>query len=159
MAKIERKYMAHFLNAAKPGEEAVYERLGQDLEEFAPELSAQVETKKNILGQSSVVISGYEKTAAVEPFYAQEGSAVFSRLQEIIDGDLVLDELKADVVDVKLWEGDNTVGYPAVKESVYLEVTSYGGDTTGYQIPFTIHYTGEKVKGKFNLSTKTFTAA
>ena len=45
MAKIERKYMAHFLNAAKPGEEAVYERLGQDLEEFAPELSAQVETK------------------------------------------------------------------------------------------------------------------
>ena len=48
MAKIERKYMAHFLNGAKPGEEAVYERLGQDLEEFAPELSAQVETKKNI---------------------------------------------------------------------------------------------------------------
>ena len=159
MAKIERKYMAHFLNAAKPGEEAVYERLGQDLEEFAPELSAQVETKKNILGQSSVVISGYEKTAAVEPFYAQEGSAVFSRLQEIIDGDLVLDELKADVVDVKLWDENENGEYPAIKETVYLEVTSYGGDTTGYQIPFTIHYTGEKVKGTFNVTTKTFTAA
>ena len=159
MAKIERKYMAHFLNAAKPGEEAVYERLGQDLEEFAPELSAQVETKKNILGQSSVVISGYEKTAAVEPFYAQEGSAVFSRLQEIIDGDLVLDELKADVVDVKLWDENENGEYPAIKETVYLEVTSYGGDTTGYQIPFTIHYTGNKVKGTFNVSTKTFTAA
>ena len=157
MAKIERKYMAHFLNAAKPGEEAVYERLGQDLEEFAPELSAQVETKKNILGQSSVVISGYEKTAAVEPFYAQEGSAVFSRLQEIIDGDLVLDELKADVVDVKLWDENENGEYPAIKETVYLEVTSYGGDTTGYQIPFTVHYTGNKVKGTFNMSTKTFT--
>ena len=35
----------------------------------------------------------------------------------------------------------------------------FGGDTTGYQIPFTIHYTGEKVKGTFNVSTKTFTAA
>ena len=159
MAKIERKYMAHFLNGAKPGEEAVYERLGQDLEEFAPELSAQVETKKNILGQSSVVISGYEKTAAVEPFYAQEGSAVFSRLQEIIDGDLVLDELKADVVDVKLWDENENGEYPAIKETVYLEVTSYGGDTTGYQIPFTIHYTGEKVKGTFNVTTKAFTAA
>ena len=158
MAKIERKYMAHFLNAAKPGEEAVYERLGQDLEEFAPELSAQVETKKNILGQSSVVISGYEKTAAVEPFYAQEGSAVFSRLQEIIDGDLVLDELKADVVDVKMWDENENGEYPAIKETVYLEVTSYGGDTTGYQIPFTIHYTGEKVKGTFNVTTKAFTA-
>ena len=159
MAKIERKYMAHFINGAKAGEEAVYERLGQDLEEFSPEMAAQVETKKNILGESSVLISGYEKTAAVEPFYAQEGSQLFNRLQEIIDGDLVLDALKADVVDVKLWEGDDTGAYPAVKEAVYIEVTSYGGDTTGYQIPFTIHYTGEKVKGKFNLSTKTFTAA
>ena len=158
MAKIERKYMAHFLNGAKPGEEAVYERLGQDLEEFAPELSAQVETKKNILGENSVVISGYEKTAAVEPYYAQSGSALFTRLQEIIDGDLVLDDLKADVVDVKLWDESESGAYPAVKETVYLEITSYGGDTTGYQIPFTLHYTGEKVKGTFNLSTKTFTA-
>ena len=159
MAKIERKYMAHYINAAKSGEEAVFERLGQDLEEFSPELSAQVETKKNILGQSSVLISGYEKTAAVEPFYAQSGSRLFERLQEIIDGDLVLDELKAEVVDVKLWEADETGAYPAVKEAVFLEVTSYGGDTTGYQIPFTIHYTGEKVKGTFNVTTKTFTAA
>lgn len=159
MAKIERKYMAHFLNGAKPGEEAVYERLGQDLEEFAPELSAQVETKKNILGENSVVISGYEKTAAVEPYYAQAGSALFTRLQEIIDGDLVLDDLKADVVDVKLWDENQDGAYPAVKEMVYLEVTSYGGDTTGYQIPFTLHYTGEKVKGTFNVTTKVFTAA
>ena len=123
MAKIERKYMAHFINAAKEGQ-AVYERLGQDLEEFSPEMSAQVETKKNILGESSVLISGYEKTAAVEPFYADQAGA-----------------------------------YPAVKETVFIEVTSYGGDTTGYQIPFTIHYTGEKVKGTFNVSTRTFTAA
>ena len=159
MAKIERKYMAHFINAAKEGAEAVFERLGQDLEEFSPEMAAQVETKKNILGESSVLISGYEKTAAVEPFYAQPGSALFERLQEIIDDDLVLDDLKAEVVDVKLWEGDETGAYPAVKETVFLEITSYGGDTTGYQIPFTIHYTGEKVKGSFNVSTKTFTAA
>ena len=159
MAKIERKYLAHFINAAKPGSEASYERLGGDLEEFSPEMSAQVETKKNILGESSVLISGYEKTAAVEPFYAQSGSALFERLQSIIDGDLVLDDLKADVVDVKLWEAEAEGVYPAVKETVYIEVTSYGGDTTGYQIPFTLHYTGEKVKGTFNVSTKTFTAA
>ena len=159
MAKIERKYMAHFINAAKSGEEAVYERLGQDLEEFAPEMSAQVETKKNILGESSILISGYEKTAAVEPFYAQAGSAMFVRLQEIIDGDLVLDELKADVVDVKLWDETEAGNYPAVKETVYLEVTGYGGDTTGYQIPFTLHFTGSKVKGTFQPGTKSFTQA
>ena len=158
MAKIERKYLAHYINVGS-SDAPEYERLGKDLEEFSPELHAQVETKKNILGQSTVLISGYEKTAAVEPFYAQAGSQLFERLQAIIDGDLVLDELKADVVDVKLWDEDEAGAYPAVKEAVYIEVTSYGGDTTGYQIPFTIHYTGEKVKGTFNVSTKTFTAA
>ena len=70
-----------------------------------------------------------------------------------------MDELKAEVVDVKLWEAEESGAYPAVKEAVYLEITSYGGDTTGYQIPFTIHYTGEKVKGTFNVTTRTFTAA
>ena len=158
MAKIERKFMAHFINAGE-GEEAVYERLGKDLEEFSPEMSAQVETKKNILGETSVVISGYEKTAAAEPFYAEEGSALFNKLQAIIDGNLVLDDLKTDVVEVKLWEQAEADAYPAVKEEAYIEVTSYGGDTTGYQIPFTVHFTGSKVKGTFDIGTKSFTAA
>lgn len=156
MAKIERKYLAHFINTATEGD-AVYERLGKDLEEFSPELSAQVDTKKNILGESSVVISGYQKTGSVEPYYAEEGTGLFRRLQGIIDDALVLDSLKADVVEVKLWENAES-GYPAVKETCFIEVSSYGGDTTGYQIPFTLHYTGEKVKGTFDVATKTFTA-
>ena len=159
MAKIERKYLAHFINASVDAENAAYERLGKDLEEFSPEMSAQVDTKKNILGESSILISSYEKTAAVEPYYAENGSKLFERLQGIIDDSLVLDALKADVVEVKLWNETEAGVYPAIREEVYIEVTSYGGDTTGYQIPFTLHYTGNKVKGTFNVSTKTFTAA
>ena len=158
MAKIERKYLAHFINTAAPGEEAVYERLGKDLEEYSPEMSAQVDTKKNILGETSVLISSYEKTGAVEPYYAESGSGLFERLQGIIDEAKVLDDVKADIVEVKLWEEAEGTAYPAIREECYIEVTSYGGDTTGYQIPFTIHYTGEKVKGTFNVSTRTFTA-
>lgn len=157
MAKIERKFLAHYINAAASGETADYERLGKDLEEFSPELSAQVDTKKNILGESSILISSYEKTVSVEPYYAEVGSALFDRLQAIIDSNLVLDDLKADVVEVKLWNSESTGVYPAIREEVFIEVTSYGGDTTGYQIPFTLHYTGNKVKGTFNVSTKTFT--
>jgi len=155
--KIERKYLAHFINAAMPGENADYERLGKDLEEYSPELSAQVDTKKNILGETSVLISGYEKTGAVEPHYAGAGSSLFTRLQAIIDENQVLDQLKADVVEVKLWEAEAEGSYPAIREEVYIEVTSYGGDTTGYQIPFTLHYTGNKVSGTFNVATRTFT--
>ncbi len=159
MAKIERKYLAHYINTAMPDKEAVYERLGKDLEEFSPELSAQVDTKKNILGETSIVISGYEKTGTVEPYYAEAGSGLFQRLQGIIDGQQVLDQLKADVVEVKLWETAEGGAYPASREEVYIEITSYGGDTTGYQIPFTLHYTGNKVSGTFDVATKTFTQA
>ena len=156
--KIERKFLAHFINAAKPGEQASYERLGKDLEEYSVSLSAQVESKKNILGQTSVLISSYEKTAAVEPYYAESGSDLFARLQAIIDQGQVLDELKTDVVEVKLWEAAEGTVYPAVKEEAFIEVTSYGGDISGYQIPFTVHYTGNKVAGSFDVSTKAFTA-
>ena len=158
MSKIERKYLAHFLNTAAPGEQAVYERLGQDLEEFSPELSAQVDTKKNILGQTSILISGYEKTGSVEPYYAQEGTGLFDRLQQIVDDGLVLEALKTDVVEAKLWQEENG-SCSAIREEAYIEVVSYGGDTTGYQIPFTLHYTGEFVKGTFDVTSKTFTAA
>ena len=161
MAKIERRYLVHYINAAAPGAEAaVYECLGDDLEEFSPEMSAQVDTKKNILGKTSILISSYEKTASVEPYYAESGNALFTRLQTIIDDQLVLDDLKSDVVEVKLWEkGESDNVFPATKEEVYIEVSSYGGDTTGYQIPFTVHYTGNKVKGTFDVSTKTFSPA
>ena len=158
MAKIERKYLAHYINTAVGGE-AVYERLGKDLEEFSPEMSATVETTKNILGQTSVVISAYEKTGAVEPYYAESGTGLFTRLQGIIDDALVLDDVKTDVVEVKLWEQAEGTVYPAICEQAYIEITSYGGDTTGYQIPFTLHFTGEKVKGTFDIGSKTFTAA
>lgn len=160
MAKIDRKYLAHFINAAEPNAEAaVYERMGKDLEEYSPEMSAEVSKTKNIIGETSILISSYEKTASVEPYYAEAGSALFTRLQTIIDNNLVLDDLKTDVVEVKLWEKGTDGSFPAIKEEAYIEVTSYGGDTTGYQIPFTLHYTGVKTKGTFNPTTKAFTAA
>ncbi|MBR0445801.1 MAG: hypothetical protein IIX23_00740 [Oscillospiraceae bacterium] len=156
MAKIERKYLAHFINTAAQGD-AAYERLGKDLEEFSAEMSAQVETKKNILGESSILISGYEKTASVEPYYAEEGTALFERLQGILDDASVLDQLKTDVVEVKLWNETQEGVYPAIREEAYIEIVSYGGDTTGYQIPFKLHYTGNRVKGSFDVASKTFT--
>ena len=158
--KIERKYMAHYLNTAFSAGSgtAAYVRLGKDLEEFSPEMSANVEKKSNILGETSVTINSYQKQGEVKPYYAQEGDALFEKLQAIIDGNLVLDELKTDIVEVKLWGESSDGSFPAVKEECYVEVTSYGGDTTGYQIPFTVHYTGVKTAGKFNPATKAFTA-
>ena len=100
--KIERKYMAHYLNAAFGSGDASYTRLGSDLEEYSPELTANVEKKSNIVGETTVTINGYQKQGEVSPYYAEPGDPLFERLQAIIDGDLVLDDLKTDIVEVKL---------------------------------------------------------
>ena len=159
--KIERKYMAHYLNAnfANDDGTAGYVRLGQDLEEYSPELSANVEKKNNILGNTTVTIDSYQKQGEVSPYYAEKGDPLFEKLKTIIDGDLVLDDLKTDIVEVKLWGEESAGAYPAIKEECYIEVSSYGGDTTGYQIPFNVHYTGVKTKGTFDVSKKNFTPA
>jgi len=157
---IERKFMRHFINTTPAGNTAEYEVIGKDLEEFNVELNPEVETKANILGETSVKISKYEPQGSVEPYYAEDGSPLFALLQGIVDGRKTLDETKTDAVEVHLWEEVTGAAgsYVAYRETCWLEVQSYGGDTTGYQIPFNVHYKGDRVKGKFNLATKTFTA-
>ncbi len=162
MAKIERKYMAHYIDAALPAAleegEPNYVRIGKDLEEYSPEMSADVQKTKNILGETSVLVASYEKSGSVEPYYAEKGDPLFHRLQAIVDGGLVLDACNTTVVEVHMWEEEDPEnGFAAVKDDAVIEVSSYGGDATGYQIPFTIHYKGAPVKGHFKPSTKTFT--
>lgn len=162
MAKIERKYMAHYIDTADPATAPgtpSYVRIGKDLEEYSPEMSADVQKTKNILGETSVSVTSYEKSGSVEPYYAEKGDPLFDRLQAIIDGGLVLDACNTTVVEVHMWEEeDPEKGFAAVKDDAVIEVSSYGGDATGYQIPFNIHYKGAPVKGYFKPDTKTFTA-
>ena len=115
--KIERKYMAHYLNATFAADDgtASYVRLGKDLEEYSPELSANIEKKTNILGNETVSIDSYQKQGEVSPYYAEESDPLFEKLQAIIDGDLVLDDLKTVIVEVKLWGKDTAGAYPAVR--------------------------------------------
>lgn len=160
--KIKRKFMAHYIDAAAPGagaEAAKYVRLGKDLEELSVEMNANVETKNNILGETSVNLDSYQPQASAEPYYAEIGDPLFERLQAIIDERQTLDDLKTSVVEVHLWDEheSKTGSYVAYKEDAIIEVSSYGGDTTGYQIPFNVHHTGNRVKGLFALATKTFT--
>ena len=155
--KIKRQFMAHFINTAKTGE-AVYEKLGIGIEEMNIEMGANVQKTNDITGVNATFIDKYEKTQSIEPYMCREGNPLFERLQEIVDNDLTLDELNADVVDVKMWEVVTSGQYPAIKELCVIEVVSFGGNTEGYAIPFNVHRTGVKVNGTFDVDTKKFTA-
>lgn len=158
MSKIKRELFKTFINCT-PASTASYELLGEDLEEFNVEMGANVNKKSNILGENSISIDRYEKSASVEPYKADSGTGLFTFLKAIIDDEKTLDDLKTDVVHVDVFGTAVSGAYPAVKEEAIVEVTSYGGNTEGFQIPFNLHLTGKRTKGTFNPTTKTFTAA
>jgi len=155
MAKIERKYLAHYIDAGF-GSEVNYVRLGKDLEEFLEELNPDVEVKKNILGEQNVVHNGYEVQSEVDPFYAYTGDPLYEQLALIANERKTGDDCKTTKVDVLLAE-DGTVLW-AYREDVYVVPNSVGGDTSGVQIPFTVYNAGNRVAGTWDTQTKTFTA-
>ena len=159
MPKIERKLMAHLIDANFGEEQPNWWRLGADLEEYNVELNPDTETSKNILGESTFKHNGYEESAEVDPYYANTDDAIFVKLQQIVDERLTGDKCKTSSIEVHMWEGDETEGFEAYKQDCYVIPTSYGGDTSGYQIPFSVYPVGTRVKGTYVPSTKIFTAA
>lgn len=136
--KIKRKFTGNFIDSVLPGtKETAYVRLGKDLEEYNVEMNANVDTKNNILGETSVTLDSYQPQATADPFYAVVGDPMFERLQGIIDERQTLDDLKTTVVEVHLWESasGSAGSYVAYCEDAIIEVSSYGGDTTGLSDP------------------------
>lgn len=152
---IERKYLAHYLDASFGGEETEYVRLGADLEEYNEELNPDVEITKNIIGEQRVSHNGYEVQSEVDPYYADYDDPLFEKLSEIINERKTGDGCVTTKVDVLLQE-DGTVVW-AYREKVYVVPSSIGGDTSGVQIPFTLYNAGERVKGEWDVTQKTFT--
>ena len=155
MAKIERKYLAHYIDASFSIDEPSYVRLGADLEEYNEELNPDVEIKKNIVGEQSVSHNGYEVQSEVDPFYADYDDPLFKQLSMIANERLTGDDCLSTKVDVLL-NADGSVIW-AYREKVYVIPNSIGGDTSGVQIPFSVYNAGERVKGTWDVKTKTFT--
>ena len=157
MAKIERKYLAHYIDASFGATETEYVRLGKDLEEFNDQLNPEIEVKQNILGEQNVVHNGYAVQADVEPYMAEYDDPLFEQLAKIANERLTGDACITTQVDVLL-AADGKVEW-AYREKVWVVPTAFGGDTSGVQIPFSIYSAGERVSGSWDIATKTFTEA
>lgn len=162
--KAERKYLAHYLDAAfdKTYAAPEYVILGKDLEDFSVELNPDVETSKNILGENSVKHNGYEASSSADPVYFDYDDALTEKIMEIAMLRKTGDACRTSYVEVLLKPGENGVNptvIRAVREDVYVIPTSYGGDTSGVQVPFEIRFAGNRTEGSFDPATKKFTAS
>lgn len=153
--KIERKYLAHYIDASFNGTTKNYVRIGKDLEEYNEELNPDVEIQKNILGEQNVIHNGYEVQSDVDPFYAYENDPLFTKLAAIANERQTGTGCLTTKVDVLLSSSGSQVW--AYREDVWVIPNAVGGDTSGVQIPYTIYSAGNRVSGTWNTSDNTFT--
>jgi len=154
LKKVERKYLAHFIDAAFSKESPNYTRLGKDLEDYSEALNPDVETKKNIIGESSTNVKGYAPQGTVEPYYAYEGDPLYEHLDTIINARATGSSLNTTVVDVQI-DSTGKIKWAYREDAVVVPQSRGGSD--GVQIPFEIYYNGNRTEGTFALATKSFT--
>ncbi len=151
MAKLNREALMHFLDSAwntsaADVSKAVFEVLGDDIEEMSVELNADTEQFKNILGKTKTKDNGYEPSLSADPFYADPDSALYSHLR-----DIALDRLKGSACKTLMLEviieDTSDTNYLAHVREVIVKPQSYGGGTEGVNIPFDVLEDGDSVKG------------
>lgn len=162
MAKLNREALAHYIDTkfgATGGPS--WEIIGADIEEMSVEMNPDIESFKNILGQTKVTDNGYEPSMDADPFYADPSSDLYKKLRDIVLGRLKSDHCKTKMLEV-LVEDATATNHLAYTQEVQVSPNSYGGDTAGVNIPFTVTDNGARVKGyvTFDSSTHapTFTA-
>ena len=156
---VERKYLAHFVDANMvhtlndstllPSGTTNYVRIGEHLEAYSEQLNPQIEQHKNILGNMSVIHSGYQPTGDVDTFFADPSNALYEAVQEIAIERLCGEDTRTTCVDALISIGTETSIEWAYKEDCYIAVQSFGGDTKGVQAPFQIIKAGNRKKVNF----------
>lgn len=166
MAKLKRSYYALFINIGKwletNGSDSWY-RVGKDIDDASMELNHDTEIFKNILDQTITMDKGYEPSYNADTYYADTNDDLYEKLKRVISERLTGSDLDVEILEVWMDEvgTPGTTEHTALKSQAAISVESYGGDTTGVNIPFTLTQNGEVTPGKATLTAAfvpTFTA-
>lgn len=158
--KLKRE--AHIFYIKSTALSATWQIVGEDIDDMSIEMGGSFDSKKNILGQNVVSDSGYTPSIAVSPYRANPDDPIYDFLLDLAMNRKSGDDAKADMLEVLIEDTDES-SHDAWKESCRIEITSYGGNTEGFTIEYTVHPYGARTKGTASIdsSTKqpTFTAS
>lgn len=158
MGKLARKALAHYIDSTfgSTGSPKWF-LIGKDIEEMSVELNPDTESKENILGETTVTDNGYEVTMSADPYYANPDDDIYDKIEDIAMNRLKGDSCKTTILEVIV--KDTAGPHEAWIEDVVIKPQSYGGDTSGIQIPFDVLFDGNRKKGTVTMegTTPTFT--
>ena len=149
--KLKREALAHYLDSAwnkkvADASKAVFEILGDDIEEMSVEMNPDTSQMKNILGQTKTTDNGFTPSMSAEPWYADTDSKLYPHMRDIVMEQMTGDERKTLMLEV-IVEDTEAETHVAYLREVKVTPTSYGGGTEGFNIPFTVDFDGAWVKG------------
>lgn len=151
MGKLAREALAHYLDTAwnkkvADASKAVFEIIGDDIEDMSVEMNSDTSQLKNILGQTRTQDNGYTPSMDADPFYADPDKKLYPKLRDIAMERLKGDDCKTLMLEVIVEDMDSPTHTAYVRE-VMVKPTSYGGGTEGFNIPFTVSEDGAWAKG------------
>ena len=149
--KLTREALAHYLDSAwnkkvADVDKAVFEILGDDIEDMSVEMNPDTTQMKNILGQTKTTDNGFTPSMSADPWYANTDSKLYPHMRDIVMEQISGDERKTLMLEV-IVEDTEATEHTAYLREVKVTPTSYGGGTEGFNIPFTVDFDGAFVKG------------
>jgi len=129
-----------------------WEAIGKDNDDLSKELNPDVETSKNVLGETTVTHSGYEPEIGVDPYYIDPARKMYKHLRDVAmeeryDEASVLGYLAEAYFTAANRVTKKMTGYCYVRQA-YFVPQSVGGDTSGFAIPVNIYPVGGMTKKK-----------
>ena len=137
-----------------------WELQGGRIEDMSLEMNPNVETVTDVTGVTETTLDKYEKQTSVSPYYAKRDSKMAAWLYNVVREEKTLSDVEKTFCVVNIFAGSDGA-YDAWTQKGVVAVQSFGGDTKGLQIPYNIHWTGEKVFGTAAIANgvMTFTPA
>ena len=142
MAKLKREAHRLFLQVgSKP-----YYLVGKGIDDMSVEMNGSFETKKDVTGETNVEDSGYTPQVSVEPYYANPEDDIYDFLKDLALNRKSGDDATAKYLEVII-EDTTAASHEAWEEDCRIEIVSYGGDTSGFQIAYNIYPDGDRTQG------------
>lgn len=154
MAKLPRAAYVTYLSFDKKE----WTKIGKDTDSLSYELNPDVETTKNVLGETITNHSGFTPELAVDTYYARTEDAIYERLLDMamnrkFDEASTAAYLMECVLDESLEESKKkTLTGKAWVEDVIVIPQSTGGDLTGFGLPFNVNPNGNRVEGTVSVT-------
>lgn len=161
MSKLPREAYAMWLSFDKKD----WTLLGKDTDTLEYPLNPDVETKKNVIGESTVDHKGFNPELAVDTYYARTEDAIYENIKDIAmnrksdEASTSAYLLEAILTDKVVNSDTKTLTGEAWMENVIVIPQNTGGDLSGFGLPFNVNPNGGRIEGTVSVTERvpTFT--